>query len=68
MKPVIELKLEDQSWTSLEAETGIKPCWSGHFYAKRNESTHKIENVQENILRNKELAQNRYFFLQQNSI
>lgn len=42
MKPIIYLQYEKKEWKSLEAEAGIHPCWSGHFYAKRDKLTKTI--------------------------
>lgn len=36
MKPKVHLEFEEESWCSLEAEGGIHPHWTGHFYAKRD--------------------------------
>lgn len=34
MRPVIEMKIENQQWLSLDAG-GIHPHWSGHYHTKR---------------------------------
>lgn len=62
MKPIIELKIGDQGWTSLESD-GIHPKWSGHFHAKKEKIEEtgfvKINNLKNNVDHNRRTLEDR---------
>lgn len=67
MKPVLRLGIEGQSWSSLEAEGGIHPRWSGHFHAKKD-ANGAIWNISDNLNHNLSLtALQRLSYLAANS-
>lgn len=53
MRPVIEMKIENQRWLSLDSG-GIHPHWSGHYHAKRQRDKENamfwtVSNIEGNI-------------------